>query len=152
MVQQNGSTSERNSASAVARAPSAASSTRPTRASADADAAAPSPSEPASPPPVTTVGSGSFEDRNHSGEGTVTLLTDGSQTFVRLADDFATENGPDLYAVVIVDGRRVELGRLKGNRGSQNYELPDEVDPATVAAVQVWCKRFDSTFTEAAIA
>lgn len=100
---------------------------------------------------VTTAATGTFEGREHPGEGTVNLLTDGTQTFVRFEDDFATDNGPDLYAVVIVDGERVELGELKGNQGSQNYELPADIDPASVDAVQVWCKRFDAVFTEAAV-
>ena len=102
-------------------------------------------------PAVTTVSAGTFEARDHPGEGTVTLLTDGAQTFVRFEDDFSTDNGPDLYAVAIVGGERVELGELKGNQGSQNYELPADVDPASVEAIQVWCKRFDATFTEAAV-
>ena len=60
-------------------------------------------------------------------------------------------NGPDLYAVVLVDGDRVELGELKGNQGAQNYELPGDIDPATVETVEVWCKRFDSTFVSAPV-
>lgn len=101
---------------------------------------------------ITVAASGAFEARDHPGDGTVSLLTDGNQTFVRFDDDFSTDNGPDLYAVAVVDGERVELGELKGNRGSQNYELPADIDPAAVEAVQVWCKRFDATFTEAALA
>ena len=102
-------------------------------------------------PTVTVAGTGSFTGVDHPGEGTVNLLTDGAQTFVRFEDDFATDNGPDLYAVAYVGGERIELGQLKGNIGAQNYELPGEVDPATVEVVAVWCKRFDATFTEAAI-
>jgi hypothetical protein len=104
------------------------------------------------PPVVEAVGAGTFEGRVHAGEGSVVLLSDGRQTFVRFEEDFSTDNGPDLYAVAVVAGERVELGRLKGNEGSQNYELPGSIDPAAVEAVQVWCKRFDVTFTEAAIA
>lgn len=100
---------------------------------------------------VTTAGTGSFEDVDHPGEGTVNLLTDGTQTFVRFEDDFSTDNGPDLYAVVYVGDELIELDTLKGNQGAQNYELPADIDPATVTTVAVWCKRFDSTFTEAAI-
>ena len=106
----------------------------------------------AATPVVSTVGQGSFEDRVHPGEGSVVLLSDGVQTFVRFEEDFSTDNGPDLYAVAVVGGDRLELGRLRGNQGSQNYELPADVDPTSVEAVQVWCKRFDVTFTEAAIA
>lgn len=76
------------------------------------------------------------------------MLSDGVQAFVRFEDDFAT-NGPDLYVVVYVDGERLELGVLKGNQGAQNYEVPSDVDPASIEAVVVWCKRFDSTFTTA---
>lgn len=63
--------------------------------------------------------------------------------------------GPDLLSVVYVDGdpgsggERIELAPLKGNQGAQNYELPAGVDPASVAAVAVWCKCFDSAFAEA---
>ncbi len=70
---------------------------------------------------------------------------------MRFEDDFSTDNGPDLHAVVYVGDERVDLGALKGNIGAQNYELPSEVDPASVTTVAVWCKRFDATFTEAAV-
>ena len=70
---------------------------------------------------------------------------------VRFEDDFSTDNGPDLYAVVYVGGERLELGVLKGNQGAQNYEVPPDVDPASIEAVAVWCKRFDSTFTTATL-
>jgi hypothetical protein len=36
--------------------------------------------------------------------------------------------------------------RLKGNRGSQNYEVPDDVDWDRFRSVVVWCDRFDSAF------
>lgn len=36
--------------------------------------------------------------------------------------------------------------------GVQAAELPADIDPAAVETVQVWCKRFDATFTEAALA
>lgn len=102
-------------------------------------------------PQVAEAARGSFEARDHPGEGTAVVLTDGQQTFVRFEDDFSTDNGPDLFVLVVADGETIELGRLKGNQGSQNYELPSSVDPATVTEVSVWCKRFDSTFTVAAL-
>jgi hypothetical protein len=102
-------------------------------------------------PEVVTVAQGAFEAVDHPGSGTATVLTDGIQTFVRFEDDFSTDNGPDLFAVIYVGGERIELDVLKGNRGSQNYEVPPEIDPASIEAVAVWCKRFDSTFTTAAL-
>lgn len=103
-------------------------------------------------PAVTTTATGTFAGVDHPGEGTVNVLTDGSQTFVRFEDDFSTYNGPDLYVAVVVGGERVELEQLKGNVGSQNYELPADIDPASIESVQVWCKRFDAVFTEASLA
>lgn len=100
-------------------------------------------------PVVRTVSTGAFTGVDHPGSGTATLLSDGIQTFVRFEDDFSTDNGPDLFAVAYEGGERIELGRLKGNQGAQNYELPADVDPEAVDTVAVWCKRFDSTFTEA---
>jgi hypothetical protein len=134
-------------------------STGPAEGSDDEPAAAPDPdAEPeVEEAPTTTVPAvveaarGSFEARDHPGEGTAVVLTDGQQTFVRFDEDFSTDNGPDLFVLVVADGETIELGRLKGNQGSQNYELPSDIDPATVTEVSVWCKRFDSTFTVAAL-
>lgn len=103
-------------------------------------------------PAVTVAATGAFVDRGHAGEGTANLLTDGTQTFLRFEDDFATDNGPDLRVRAYVGDEAVDLGPLKGNIGAQNYELPAEIDPATVSSVDVWCRRFDYVFTDAAVA
>ena len=47
---------------------------------------------------------------------------------------------------VFDDGRYVDLGRLKGNRGSQNYELPDSVDLRRLTGLSIWCDRFNVSF------
>jgi hypothetical protein len=85
----------------------------------------------------------------------VVLIDDGGNRFVRLAD-LATDNGPDLKVYLSanpVDGPEgafdddaVELGRLKGNIGSQNYRVPDDVDLTRFRSVVIWCDRFDSAF------
>lgn len=107
-------------------------------------AVAPSTTAPA--PTVREAGRGTFSGVDHPGSGTAVVLTDGTQSFVRFEDDFSTDNGPDLYVTIVADGRTVELGRLKGNAGAQNYEVPAGVDPDAIERVSVWCKRFDSTF------
>jgi hypothetical protein len=38
--------------------------------------------------------------------------------------------------------RFVSLGKLKGNIGSQNYELPDDLNLSRFKSAVVWCKRF----------
>ncbi len=131
--------------------------TRPTVSSpSDAGVAttSPPPIATTAPTPVSQVreaGRGMFVDRSHPGTGTVVILTDGSQSFVRFEDDFATDNGPDLYVTVTVGDQQIELGRLRGNVGAQNYELPADLGPDSVEAVSVWCKRFDVTFTSAMV-
>lgn len=55
---------------------------------------------------------------------------------------------------VFDDGRYVDLGRLKGNRGNrgnQNYPLPADVDWSAYTSVSIWCDRFDVSFGAARI-
>ena len=99
---------------------------------------------------------GSFGSRSHPAEGTAVVLTDGTQTFLRFDDDFATDNGPDLNvylhtagpdaSVGDLVGDFIDLGDLKGNIGAQNYVIPDDVDLERYSTVSVWCVRFRVVF------
>jgi hypothetical protein len=40
----------------------------------------------------------------------------------------------------------ISLGKLKGNKGSQNYAVPADVDPSRFTSVSIWCNRFDVSF------
>ena len=102
-----------------------------------------------------------FVSRSHPTSGAVRIveLNDGRR-FVRL-DDLRTDNGPALYVYLStnpVDGVTasfdddfVDLGRLKGNLGDQNYELPPGVDLRRFRSLVVWCDRFDVAFGAAAL-
>ena len=46
----------------------------------------------------------------------------------------------------------VEVGKLKGNVGDQNYDVPDDVDLAKYRAVTIWCNRFGVNFGTAPLA
>ncbi len=111
-------------------------------------------------PEITRVVEGQFIDRIHSGEGTAVVLTDGTERFLRFEEDFAIDNGPDLnvYLVADVDADGdaglfdddfIDLGDLKGNIGSQNYELPADVDLERYDTVVIWCVRFGVAFNAA---
>jgi hypothetical protein len=95
------------------------------------------------------VGSG---DGFHKAEGVVKVITlaDG-KTFLRLENLKAT-NGPDLY-VYLSTGKDVSdivnLGRLKGNIGNQNYEIPTGTDLSKYNTVLIWCKAFSTLFGSA---
>lgn len=105
---------------------------------------------------------GSFGPRSHPAEGTAVVLTDGTQTFLRFDDDFATDNGPDLNVYLhtagpdaSVDdlvGDFIDLGDLKGNIGAQNYVVPGDVDLDRYSTVSVWCVRFRVVFGTAELA
>ena len=95
------------------------------------------------------VGSG---DGFHKAEGVVKVITlaDG-KTFLRLENLKAT-NGPDLY-VYLSTGKDVSdivnLGRLKGNIGNQNYEIPPGTNLSKYDTVLIWCKAFSTLFGSA---
>lgn len=70
-------------------------------------------------------------DGIHNAEGQVKVLRlNDSTNFLRL-EDFKATNGPDLYVYLSTDKSAfdfVNLGRLKGNIGDQNYEIPEGTD------------------------
>lgn len=119
--------------------------------------------DPASGP--QTLAQGSLISHEHATTGTVKLirLADGSLT-LRL-EDLDTSNGPDLRVWltdapvkegiagwrVFDDGKYLSLGKLKGNKGDQNYPLPPGTDPADFTSVTIWCDRFDVSFGAAGL-
>jgi hypothetical protein len=53
---------------------------------------------------------------------------------------------------VFDDGKYVSLGKLKGNKGDQNYTLPVGLDLNRYTSVSIWCDRFDVSFGAAPLA
>jgi hypothetical protein len=91
-------------------------------------------------------------DGFHKAEGIakVVNLADG-RTFLRL-ENLKTTNGPDLYVYLSVGKDAsdiVNLGRLKGNIGNQNYEIPAGTDLSKYNTVLIWCKAFSTLFGSA---
>jgi hypothetical protein len=99
---------------------------------------------------------GELVSLDHRTSGVVRVVGD----VVRF-EGLATDNGPDLYVYLStnpVDGEEqafddeyVSLGRLKGNLGDQNYELPAGTDLARYPTVVIWCDRFNSAFGAASL-
>ena len=90
---------------------------------------------------------GSFigADSSHQAMGTVTV----SEKNVRL-EDFEVTNGPDLYVYLVEEGQDtkegVSLGKLKGNIGNQNYEVPQDATVTEGMKIVIWCKQFNVDF------
>lgn len=99
---------------------------------------------------------GSFEgfDRIHYGSGNVSVLEVGGKYVVRFEENFNVANGPDLYVGFGKDGKYVkgsEVGKLKGNIGSQNYEVPSTLNIEDYNEVWVWCRAFSVGFAKASL-
>jgi hypothetical protein len=103
---------------------------------------------------------GVFRDADavHRGSGSATIyrLPDGARV-LRL-EDFSVTNGPDLHVLLAEGasptgredlGETVDLGALKGNVGSQNYDLPRGVDPARFGSIVIYCQPFRVVFSVA---
>ena len=74
---------------------------------------------------------------------------------VEKLDETADPPGPDLRVYLAagtsgVDGR-VDLGGLKGNRGTQQYAIPGSVDTGRYRRVVIWCRAFSVNFGEAVL-
>lgn len=120
-------------------------------------------------PPTTTTTvaaapvratTGSFYGIDHSAEGTASVYEQDGDFVLRFEDDTDIQNGPDLYVWVLPSADYeggtppdyIDLGKIKGNVGGQNYELPANFDPAVHRSVLVWCLRFGVPFAAAPLA
>jgi len=91
-------------------------------------------------------------DGFHHVEGVAKVinLQDG-RNLLRL-ENLKSTNGPDLYVYLSTDrgvSDFVNLGRLKGNIGNQNYEVPAGTDLTKYDTVLIWCRAFSTLFGSA---
>jgi hypothetical protein len=91
-------------------------------------------------------------DESASGNAAIVQLAVGGR--VLTLTDFASSNGPDVR-VYLVHGHvdhsadvhdKVDLGGLHGNRGDQQYALPDDVDVSRYSTVVIYCRAFQVAF------
>jgi hypothetical protein len=93
-------------------------------------------------------------DGIHNTEGLVKVipLGNGNGTYVLRLENFKATNGPDLYVYLATDKSAsdiVNLGRIKGNIGNQNYPIPAGTDLSKYNAVLIWCRAFSVLFGSA---
>ncbi len=106
---------------------------------------------------------GQFANVVHEGRGKAEIfqLPDGGR-ILRL-EDFQVLNGPDLHVYLTTQEKvgpaigvelqdYVDLGKLKGNQGAQNYPLPATVDLGKVRSAVIWCQPFRVPFIAASLA
>jgi hypothetical protein len=103
---------------------------------------------------------GRFHSVAHETKGTASVHDLGGGNRLLRLTDFATSNGPDVRVYLIAapdasDNATVtkagylELGKLKGDEGDQNYEIPAGTDLTKYHAVTIWCYRFNVNFATA---
>jgi len=92
----------------------------------------------------------------HDTSGHVMVLDDGTGSLILRLVDLDTSNGPDLKVYLSTndpdggddafDDEFVNLGKLRGNVGSQNYDIPPGTDLSGYRSVVIWCDRFNVAF------
>ena len=95
------------------------------------------------------VGAG---DGFHNAEGVAKIIQLADGTDILRLENFKATNGPDLYVYLSTDKTNadiVNLGRLKGNIGNQNYLIPAGTDLTKYNTALIWCRAFSVIFGSA---
>jgi hypothetical protein len=113
--------------------------------------------------PDALLATGQFIDADnfHKGSGEVRVYQVTEEERIVRFEDFSVTNGPDLRVFLTkhenptnrdeVDEGYIELGKLKGNKGNQNYEIPADVDLSLYKGVVIYCKPFHVVFSKASL-
>jgi pentapeptide MXKDX repeat protein len=106
-----------------------------------------------------TLETGTFHGRVHATSGRATVYQEADGKLVLRLTNFKTSNGPDVHVVLVAtkdadvtgnsfksDTERLELGKMKGNEGDQNYDIPAGTDLTKFHVVSIYCVRFNANF------
>jgi pentapeptide MXKDX repeat protein len=106
-----------------------------------------------------TLVTGKFHGKVHKTEGRATIYQEADGKLVLRLTKFKTSNGPDVHVILVAttdalddanflkdNTEKLELGKLKGNEGDQNYEIPAGTDLTKFRAVSIYCERFNANF------
>ncbi len=103
-------------------------------------------------PTAVLVASGRFLSGAHETRGLASLVRAADGRRLLTLTELSTAPGPDLRVYVVPSrqglGDAVDLGRLKGNKGDQQYVVPPTT---TVGSVVVWCRAFSVRFGSAVL-
>jgi len=109
----------------------------------------------------TVVASGEFVTitPGEDTEGTAEIIREGDTFQVRLADNFLTNEGPEVRLLLhgennpssYTSENYVLLGDLQSFGGEQFYDIPNNVNWQDYPNVVVWCEKFNVTFASASL-
>ncbi len=102
---------------------------------------------------------GEFVTVSHNGSGQAKIIDlGGDKGKILRFENLDVENGPDLRVILSPNsdvkraddlGAKIELAKLKGNKGTQNYIIPEDVDVNDYKSVIIYCKPFRVVFNAA---
>lgn len=100
-------------------------------------------------------------DAIHGATGTATIYTLADGSHVLRFEDFRATNGPDLHVYLArhpeprnhddLGTDYFDLGQLKGNVGSQNYNIPADAELSLFQSVVIYCVPFQVVFSTATL-
>jgi hypothetical protein len=106
-----------------------------------------------------TLFTGKFHGKVHKTGGRATVYQEKDGKLVLRLTNFKTSNGPDVHVILVAtkdamddenflkgNVEKLEIGKLKGNEGDQNYEIPAGTDLTKFRTVSIYCERFDANF------
>ena len=101
-----------------------------------------------------TPQSGAFVGVGHQTQGNVSIVTENGKRYLEFDQGFKTDNGPDLFVLLhredipksYGESDYVSLGRLQTVKGTQRYEIPDDLTLESFRSAVIWCRRFNVTF------
>jgi pentapeptide MXKDX repeat protein len=106
-----------------------------------------------------TLEIGKFHGKVHATSGRATVYQEADGKLVLRLTNFKTSNGPDVHVILVAmmdaiddanflkdNTEKLELGKLKGNEGDQNYEIPAGTDLTKFRTVSIYCERFNANF------
>jgi hypothetical protein len=100
---------------------------------------------------------GRFQSVAHSARGVATAIRRARGGRVLTLTAFEVDNGPDLRVLLVRGPARdesevedyVDLGALKGNKGSQQYDIPRGLVLDRYTTAVIWCRAFSGNFARA---
>lgn len=103
---------------------------------------------------------GKFHNADKRGSGTASVYKKSDGTRVLRLTNFSTSSGPDLFVYFyktrdarnsssLKNVRHISLGRLKSQKGTQEYQIPAGVDLNSYQAISIWCRQFGVNFATA---
>ena len=114
------------------------------------------------PPDPTILAQGAFIDIDpiHGAVGSATIYElPGGERVLRF-ENFHSKNGPDLHVYLSTEApastfaglgeNALHLGALKGNVGSQNYQIPADTNVSLFRSAVIYCRPFKVIFSTAA--